>query len=145
MRATSRITTAILTLAGLVAVAAAIAVPASAGSSKPKITYAEFGENSNDESEYQFEVRALRANSVAVELRRSPKEGRTTGPRETIRLSKGAGKVWRGTTSKTRSSPCYEATFVAKNSAGQDSRRYRLCIFGFDEGGGDERITLTRW
>jgi hypothetical protein len=109
---------------------------ASAGTGKrgPKIAWAEFGNDPSNSANYQFRAGAIRATSVGVQLRESPAEGQTTGPTETVNLSKTDGssspEVWTGTTSRTRPAPCYRAAFVAKSSHGKSVRAYRMCAFG---------------
>ncbi len=121
--------------------------PVAAGANKraPKIVYAEFSKNPDDPGEYRFRVGAQRAKSVVVQLRRSPAEGETTGPREVIELDRRSGgppPVWVGFTSTTRSAPCYRAAYVARNAHGRDSIAHRLCIFGH---GGEPTVRVTPW
>jgi hypothetical protein len=139
-------------LVGLAVLCASAASPATAGTKKkgPKIAYAEFGENPDDESEYRFRVGAARAKTVVVELKESPSEGETTGPKETIDLSKTHGtsspKLWTGFTSKTREAPCYRAAYIARNAHGRYALNYRLCIFGHHGGGGGGRaVRVAPW
>jgi hypothetical protein len=138
-------------LVGLAVLCASAVPSATAGTKKrgPKIAYAEFGENPDDESEYRFRVGAIRSTSVAVKLRESPQEGQTTGPTETVSLSKTDGssspEVWTGFTSKTRSAPCYRAAYVARNPNGRYVLVYRLCIFGHDPGGGGRAVRVAPW
>ncbi len=147
MRGDSRFLGAAVALVSLAVLAQSAATPATAQTKKgPKIVYAEFTENPEDESEYRFKVGAIRSRSVVVKLRESPREGRTTGPTEVIPLSKQDGasspKQWIGYTPKDRSAPCYRTAYVARNPHGRDSKVYRLCIFGH---GGGETVRLSPW
>ena len=141
-----------MALVGLAVLCASAVSPATAGTKKkgPKIAYAEFSENPDDETEYRFKVGAIRSTSVAVQLKESPQEGETTGPKETISLSKTDGtsspEQWTGFTSKTRSAPCYRAAYVARNPHGRYSLVYRLCIFGHHgDGGGARAVRVAPW
>lgn len=148
VRGDSRFLGAAVALVGLAVLLGSAASPVTADTRKkpPKIVYAEFTENPEDESEYRFKVGAVRSKSVVVKLRESPQEGQTTGPTETIPLSKVDGssspKQWVGYTSKNRSAPCYRAAYIARNAHGRDSKAYRLCIFGH---GGVETLRVSPW
>jgi hypothetical protein len=150
VRGDSRFLGAAVALVGLVVLCASAVAPATAATKRkgPKIAYAEFGENPQDESEYRFRVGAIRSNSVAVKLRESPQEGQTKGPTETIPLSKTDGssspELWTGYTSKTRPAPCYRTAVVARNPQGRAVLVYRLCIFGH-HGGGDRAVRVAPW
>jgi hypothetical protein len=152
VRRDSRLVGVAVALVGLAVFCTSAVAPATAGTKKrgPKIVYAEFGGNPDDQTEYRFRVGAARATSVVVELRESPQEGQTTGPKETISLSKTGGtsspQLWTGFTSKTRSAPCYRAAYIARNSIGRYSLVYRLCIFGHHpEGGGSRAVRVSPW
>ena len=147
MRGDSRFLGAAVALVCLAVLIQSAVSPATAQTNKsPRIVYAEFTENPEDESEYRFKVGAIRSKSVVVKLRESPQEGQTTGPTETIALSKVDGssspRQWVGYTSKNRSAPCYRVAYVARNAHGRDSKTYRLCIFGH---GGGETVRLSPW
>lgn len=139
-----------MALVGLAVLLGSAVAPATAGKQKkgPKIVYAEFGENPANESEYRFRVGAIRSTSVMVKLRESPHEGQTTGPKETLQLSKAGGsktrpEVWTATTSQARAAPCYRAAYIAKSAKGRHSLVYRLCIFG--HGGGTRSARVSTW
>jgi len=148
VRRDSRLFGAAVALVSLAVLFASAVSPATAGTKKkgPKIAYAEFSENPEDGSEYRFRVGAARAKSVVVELKKSPAEGETTGPKESITLSKVDGsaspKVWVGFTSKHRDAPCYRAAYIARNPHGRYALNYRLCIFGH---GGGESVRVAPW
>jgi hypothetical protein len=152
VRRDSRFLGAAVALVGLAVLFTSAVSPATAGTKRkgPKISYAEFSKNPENESEYRFRVGAIRATSVVVELKESPQEGQTTGPRETIDLSKQSGTSspdqWIGYTPKSRPAPCYRAAYIARNSHGRYSLVYRLCIFGHDGGGGSGRsVRVAPW
>jgi hypothetical protein len=148
VRRGSRIIGALAALSGAAVLVFGSAATVSAGANKraPKIVYAEFSQNPDDQAEYRFRVGAQRAKSVVVQLKKSPEEGVTTGRREVIPLDKSSGgsspPVWIGFTSKTRSDPCYRAAYVARNGHGRDSIAHRLCIFGHE---GETTVRVTPW
>ena len=148
MRRDSRLLGAVVALVGVALLCCSAVSPATAGTKKraPKIAFAEFGNNPDNASEYRFRVGTARARSVVVELKESPAEGETTGPKETIDLSKTDGtsspQLWTGFTSKTREAPCYRAAYIARNPQGRYALNYRLCIF---RPGSGKAVRVTRW
>lgn len=147
MRRDSRPLGAAVALVGLAVLFGSAVSPSTAASERePKIFYAEFAENPDDASEYRLKMGAIRTKSAEVRLTESPKEGRTRGRTETVRLSKAGGtgrpRRWIGYTSRSRSAPCYRVAYVARNPHGRDSKVYRLCAFGHDT---DATLRLAPW